>query len=429
MTANAMTGTIRAIALAAMALAAAAAQAQAQPVGVRQSFRIGSGGTAMCTAQSQLQDAAFADMFDRSYAITCRDAALPVGQLYVLRGRGGDPAARLAALRANRVTCEAGRPAAIEGLGPVETLDCRLKSGDVAYRVYLRRGRNAIWVAEGLAGYDSALRLGLRSLVADREVEGEVSIATTGAGDPAAFARAQAGTLDRQRALAEAYRRNNAGNYAEASEFFAALTQRDGSAGARAELLVNEALQRSNLGRHAEADSLFARAAETAGADPVTARRLRNYRAMHLMNQGLSAQALAELDRPVPPVAGSASVRGLVIDRQTAGRLSAESPGASRLRGPEGLTEEDKAQILDGQGQQLRGTIFRLQGRDADAAAPFNRALTELVAIRGGRIAATLWLRAQIHGELAGLSEARGDQSEAERRGLACLLRSSARLS
>ena len=152
-----------------------------------------------------------------------------------------------------------------------------------------------------------------------------------------------------------------------------------------------------------------------AGADPVTARRLRNYRAMHLLNQGLAADALAELGRPVPPVAGSASVRSLVIDRPTAGRLSAESPGASRLRGQEGLTQEDKAQILDGQALQLRGTVLRLLGRDAEAAEPFNRALTELVAIRGGRIAATLWLRAQIHGELAGLAEAVADQAEAER--------------
>ena len=110
------------------------------------------------------------------------------------------------------------------------------------------------------------------------------------------------GTLDPQRALAEAYRRNNAGSYAESSEFFAALTQREGGDVNRAEALVNEALQKSNLGRHAEADSLFSRAASMAGADPVTARRLRNYRAMHLLNQGLAGAAVAELDRPVPPI-------------------------------------------------------------------------------------------------------------------------------
>jgi CHAT domain-containing protein/tetratricopeptide (TPR) repeat protein len=393
-----------------------AGTASAQGLGTRQSFRIGSGTATLCTAQSQVQDRAFADMFDRGYQIVCRDAAVPVGQLYVLRGRGGDAAARLAALRADRVTCDGPERVEIEGLGALDSLTCRLSAADVGYRVYvLRRARGTVYVAEGLAGYDSALRLGLRSLAADREVEGEVSIATTGAGDPAAFARAQAGTLDAQRALAEAYRRNNAGAYAEALEYFASLSQRDAGPGGQAEAMVNEALQKSNLGRHAEADSLFSRAEEMAGADPVTARRLRNYRAMHLLNQGLAPAALAELDRPVPPLAASGSVGALVIDRSTAGRLSAESPGSSRLRGPEGLTQEDKAQILDGQALQLRGTILHLQGRDGEAAAPFNRALTELVAIRGGRIAATVWLRAQIHGELAGLAEARGDRAEAER--------------
>lgn len=400
--------------LLALALALPAA-ALAQPLAVRDSFRIGSGGTLLCSAQSQSVDPAFSDMFDRSYAVTCRDAAVPVGRLYVLRERGGDPAARLAAIRNARISCQAGEAAEIEGLGRVEVLSCRLAQADVAYRVYLRRARGALYVAEGLGGYDSALRLALRSLIADREMPGEISIATTGAGDPAAFARVQAGTLDPQRALAEAYRRNNAGSYAESSEYFAALTQREGSAVNQAEILVNEALQKSNLGRYAEADTLFARAMGTAGADPVTARRLRNYRAMHLLNQGLAAEAMTELDRPMPPIGVDAAVRNLIIDRQTAGRLSAESPGASRLRGQEGLTEEDKAQILDGQALQLRGIVLRLQHRDADAAPPFNQALGQLVAIRGGRIAATLWLRAQILGELAGIAEARGDQAEAER--------------
>ncbi|HVQ07430.1 MAG TPA: CHAT domain-containing protein, partial [Allosphingosinicella sp.] len=423
-----MTRSLRLVLAAALAAFAWAGPASAQGLGQRQSFRIGSGGAAMCTAQSQLQDRAFATMFDRGYQIVCRDAAGPVGQLYVLRDRGRDAAARLAGLRADRVTCDGPERVEVEGLGALESLDCRLTAADVGYRVYvLRRGRGTVYVAEGLSGYDSALRLGLKSLAADREVDGEVSIATTGAGDPAAFARVQAGTLDAQSALAEAYRRNNAGAYAEASEYFATLSQRDTGPGGQAEAMVNEALQKSNLGRHAEADSLFSRAAEMAGADPVTARRLRNYRAMHLLNQGMAAAALTELDRSVPPLAASNAVGELVIDRATAGRLSAESPGASRLRGSEGLTQEDKAQILDGQALQLRGTILHLQGRDAEAAAPFNRALTEMVAIRGGRIAATVWLRAQIHGELAGLAERRGDQTEAERQhrvAVALLLRS-----
>jgi CHAT domain-containing protein len=56
-----------------------------------------------------------------------------------------------------------------------------------------------------------------------------------------------------------------------------------------------------------------------------------------------------------------------------------------------------------------------VQQRDAEAVAPFNQALDQLVAIRGGRIAATIWLMAQIRGDLAGIAEARGDRAEAER--------------
>ncbi len=395
---------------------AVGAGAGAQGLSVRQSFRIGSGTGTLCTAEGQIQSPAFGTMFDRGYQIVCRDAAVPVGQLYVLRTRGGpDPAPRLAALRAEKATCQGSETVQIEGLGPVEALSCRLNDADVTWRVYVRRSGRALYVAEGLGGYDSALQLGLRSLVADHEIEGEVQIATTGAGDPAAFARVQAGAQDPQRALAEAYRRNNAGAYAESSEYFAALAQRDTGPGGRAEALVNEALQRSNLGRYAEADGMFARAQDMAGNDPVTARRLRNYRAMHLLNQGMTAQALTELDRPMPRIGGSAGINNLVIDRPTAGRLSAESPGASRLRGPQGLTPEDKAQILDGQALHLRGVALHLQSRNQEAVAPLNRALTELIAIRGGRVAATVWLRAQVHGELADLAEARADQAETER--------------
>src|SRR5687768_8275099 len=356
-------------AIATGALLLQTAPAAAQPVSYRDSFRIGSGSGVLCTAQSMVTGPALADMFDRGYAIICRDASVPVGQVYALRNRGGDPLQRLAALRAERATCEPAGPTEIEGLGAVETWSCRLAAGDVGYRVYVEREGNTVYVAEGLGGYDSALQLALRSVVADREVEGEVSVATTGAGDPAAFARAQAGSLDPQRALAEAYRRNNAGSYAEAAEFFAQLTTRDESSAARAEALVNEALQKSNLGRYAEADTLFARAEALAGGEPVTARRLRNYRAMHLLNQGLVEAALTELSRPMPGPPASGDVRDLVIDRSTAAQLSAESPGARRLSGQEGLTPEDKAQILDGQALQLRGTVMRLMGRDADAVA------------------------------------------------------------
>ena len=404
-----------AAAAAGAALLLAAAPAQAQRVSTRDSFTIGSGAGVLCTAQAMLSGPLLVDMFDRGYSILCRDAAIPVGQVYALRTRGGDPVARLDAARAAHAACQPGASERIEDVGEVETLSCRLNDGGVGYRVYARRAGGIVYVAEGLAGYDSALQLALRSVVADRDIDGEVSIATTGAGDPAAFARAQAGSLDPQRALAEAYRRNNAGSYAEAAEFFAQLNRRDESPAARAEALVNEALQKSNLGRYSEAESLFARAESLAGNEPVTARRLRNYRAMHLLNQGLIEQAVAELERAMPGPAASSDLRQLVIDRATAAQLTAESPGARRLSGQEGLSDQDKAQILDGQAMQLRGTAMRLLNRDAEAADALTRALDRLVAIREGRIAATVWMRAQILAELASIAEDRRDLAEAER--------------
>ena len=199
------------------------------------------------------------------------------------------------------------------------------------------------------------------------------------------------------------------------SEYFAVLTARDGSDARRAEALVNEALQKSNLGRFGEAETLFASAQTLAGADPVTARRLRNYRAMHLLNQGKAGDALAELARPMPAVAASGAVRDLVIDQRTASRLSGESPGASRLRGPEGLTADDKAQILDGQALQLaarccicRAATPRRRRRSNGRSASWSRSAAAGSPRRSG-------CAPRSRASCAELAEARGDRAEAER--------------
>ena len=237
------------------------------------------------------------------------------------------------------MSCSAPHSGTLADLGQVDVIDCKLKDSDVGYRAYeLRKGR-LFYAAEGLTGYDSAIQLGLRSLVADQPVKGEISIATTGAGDPAAFARVQAGTLDPSRALAEAYRRNNSGNYAEAAEFFAAVSSSGDAPLSRAEGLANEALQKSNLGRYAEADSLFARAAEEVGSDAIVARRLRNYRAMHLLNQGDAKGAMEELDKPLPKGRARRRRHGQdgPRDRRTSPRGSSTpipSSGSSSARSP-----------------------------------------------------------------------------------------------
>ncbi|MGZ8297836.1 MAG: CHAT domain-containing protein [Allosphingosinicella sp.] len=402
------------LALSALAVAAAAPAAEPR-ISLQDSFRLGSGGSAICSAESSSRDPALKDMFDRFYAIICRDAAAPVGRLYALRTRRDDPGERLAALRPAR--CAPAAAADLEGLRRVAVLSCTLGDG-LPYRVYSWRRGGTLFVAEGLAGYDSALRLGLRTLAADRPGAGNVEVALTEAGDPTAFARAQAGALDPARARDEAYRRNNAGLYADSAEFFGALTAAEPGGASRAEAIVNDAVQQSNLGYYGEADALFARAAEAGGGDMVVARMLRNFRAIDLLNRGSTADALAELDKELPlsavlPVPDSASA----IDARTAARVNAEAPGLRQLGGPGGaLLPEERAQILDAQALHLRGTLLRLAGRAEPAFGVLQQALAQLDSVRDGRIASTVWLRAQIYGELAALNEAGGNSGGAEAR-------------
>ena len=405
-------------ALAALASIGGAASAPAAPLSVLDSFRIGNSGTVYCSAQSLATDKALSGMFDNGYSVTCRDAALPVGKLFKLRG--GNAAQRLAAIRAETADCSAPHDANVPDAGHVQVVDCKLKDADVGYRAYQLVSGDSVYAAEGLTGYDSALQLGLRSLVTDQPVKGEVSIATTGAGDPAAFARVQAGTLDPGRALAEAYRRNNAGSYAEAAEFFAAVTNIGEGPLSKSEALANEALQKSNLGRYAEADSLFARAAEQLGSDPLVARRLRNYRAIHELNQGDPDGAIKELDKPMPKAADEsdgASASGLpAISALASKRLNSQTKLGQQLAAQsEELGPAEKAEILDGQALQLRGTSLRVKGDLAQATSALQQADSKLQAVRDGRVQSVTWMRAQILGDMAAIAEDQNNAAEAAR--------------
>ena len=75
-----MRGTSIKVALA-VSVAGLANSAGAAPLSVRDSFRIGNAGTIFCSAQSLAADPALASMFDSGYALTCRDAALPIGKV------------------------------------------------------------------------------------------------------------------------------------------------------------------------------------------------------------------------------------------------------------------------------------------------------------------------------------------------------------
>lgn len=398
------------------------ANAQSIRPSAAESFDLGTGGNLLCRVQSNLSDKALSTMFDRAYSIVCRDAAGPIGTIYALRDRG-DPASRLKGLRLDEVDCGDEAPAAVESLDGVTLSRCTLKSAAVDYFVYSVARRDTLFVAEGLAGYDSALRLALRSVVADKVLPGDISVATTGFGDEAAFARIQAGALSVDQALAEAYRRNNSGSYAEASEFFESLLERtlqadDYDAAERAgELLINQALQQSNLGNFEEAESLYNRALAIPSASPTQLRLRRNFRTLHLLNQRQFEAALAVLEESLETsMTPTDEIASAVISDATSQQLNSSDDLFRKLGGTasEKLTVTERATLLDAQAGILRGTLLRIMNRSDAATQPLNDALTRISSVREGRVRSTARLRAQALTELSAIAEASGNQGRAE---------------
>ncbi|RYD89390.1 MAG: CHAT domain-containing protein, partial [Sphingomonadales bacterium] len=387
-------GLLAALALGTSAIAPAAPQAGS--LSLRNSFRIGSTGV-LCTAQSRLTSPNLINMFDRGYRIVCRDAAAPVGRLNALRDGADDPVARVIKNSDNKIDCQAPVPAGIKELPGAVLHECVDPTNQLAYKVYALKKGNTTYTALGLGGYDSALQLGLRTIVADQIVKGEVQVATTSAGDPAAFARVQAGALDSESALAEAYSRNNDGSYAEAAEFFEALVERDAT-GARtgsrlSEYLANQAMQDSNQGNFASADKLFARAATpSALADPVLGRMLRNNYAMHYLNQNKLKEAVAELSRPVADIQQETAVdvklKSGEIDGSVADDLNRESGQGNQIGGglDSGLQPIERGQFLDAQALFLRGVAYRINKDYVKARASYAEAVSAAQAIREGKL-------------------------------------------
>jgi CHAT domain-containing protein len=394
--------------------------AQSYRPSLMDSFPIGSGG-AMCQAQNKSTDPAISGIFDRAWSLVCRDAAKPVGQVFALRGDAAEAEARLARSRDAGITCENWVPVEVTGLANVAQVKCR-----DGYNLYRHQVGKVTYYAQGFSAYDNALRLGMRTVAADRLIPEKLDIATTGSGDAAAFARAQAETLDPAIALAEGYRRNNSGNFVEAAQFFDSL-QQQAQAGASAnaretetqrlqrlhEYGVNRALQLSNLGEFEQADALFAQASQIPLTDRVQIRLRRNFEAMHLLNQQRLADALAILDRPVLDSNGEtlADAGAVVISEQTAAEVNGSNVGLASLgvKQETALTPDERAAIIDAQALQLRGTIQRLQGNAEAGYASMSRALDDALKIRNGRVVSIARLRAQILTEMALADEDRGN--------------------
>ena len=393
---------------------------QQRSIALRDTFPVGSNG--LCEAQIQSPEAD-AGLFDRKYNILCRDAAASVGTMWVVRGKLADEAATR--FIGPGATCTEQQGAQMpSSLADGKRLICEREGSIIRTQLLVGEQGNRTFAATGLSAYGKALELGVASLAADRLVPGTVDIPLTQTTDSLAFARQQAEAITADQALVEAYRRANSGEFAEAAEFFAASADVL-SGNSEIEARLNEGLLQSNLGNYTEAQRRFTQTRQSSAASPVLARLQRNYEAIDALNQSMPGRAIELLNRPLANEFGdAAAIRNLQIGPELARRLSAESEriGGSSLS--LSLTPLERAQLLDGQANYLRATALRLLGNTDEARTNLMLANTTLAEVRGGRIVSIIWLRAQVLGELAELSEASGQTSQAEalhREGIALL--------
>lgn len=389
----------------------AARPQQETSLALRDTFPIGSNG--LCEAQILAPEPG-AGLFDRRYSIICRDAALPVGTLWVVKAKDGDSSGpkRFAGADA---TCNPGRDggADVPGLNGAQRLACSRDGSIIRSDLLISTRGGRTYAATGLAAYAKALELGLASLANDRVMPGTVEIPLTSATDDLAFARQQAETIAADQALVEAYRRSNAGNFAEAAEFFAVSSAALAGTDA-AEARLNSALQQSNLGNFTEARRQLAAVRSESAASPILARLLRNYEAMDALNRRQPAAALAILETPVTASFTDAEdLRQLRLGGSLASQLASEN---ERITGAFSttLTPIERARLLDGQHAYLKATATRLLGRPDEAATLLGEAESTLGEVRGGRVVSIAWLRAQILGELAETAERSAQPLEAE---------------
>ena len=132
-----MTRALHMLLLASVAAMPSIASAAEAPLSVRSSFRLGDAGV-LCTAQIKPTDPRLTGMFERSYQLTCRDAAAPVGSVLALR-RTVDLAREPSALPSGPLACKPEESATVEGVGSVRSITCRDEAAGLGDLPDLRR--------------------------------------------------------------------------------------------------------------------------------------------------------------------------------------------------------------------------------------------------------------------------------------------------
>lgn len=419
------------IAVSLMLAALTPVAAQTGSVLTRDSFPIGNSEGILCQVQDRsLDNPARQSIFDRRWAIVCRDSPRPIAEIFAFQDYKAEVRQILDANRRVERVCESEQSSQSGPIAGSRARECKVAGTQLSWSEIVAKSGGLTFHAEGFTAYDDATVLALKSVIDDAVAEGTIDVASTSVADPLSFARVQADTLKPEQALAEGYRRNLAGEYAEAAAYFETLQQRlenDGDAAINpGEFFVNRALQKSNLGEFAVASRLFDRAREFGSDDPITARLLRNFEAIHLLNQGFGDAAIERLTQALPDRATGAG--------EVAGELSITVPISERLNREQeagylfgvvdelSLTPEERGQIIDAQALQIRGTAKRLGGDLDGARADLIDAYANALAVRDGRVTSITRLRAQVLGDLALIAEKQGNASFAEaylRNGLA----------
>jgi CHAT domain-containing protein len=385
-------------------------------------FAIGDAG-AVCEAQGVRLGEARRSIYDRKWALICRDVTRPVGSAYSWLG-ASDALDRVARDRGVALDCGAAHAAPGAPAGTV-VRTCRESGSGLEWLSYQLASGDRITVVEGMAAFDSALRLALASIAENRVLPGAVDIVTTGGAGSLALARASLG--ETSLLLGQGYRQNNAGDFSGAEEYFrpdliagTGAGEQDAAtaAAARHEILVNRALQLSNLGRYQEAGRVFEAARAMELRDPIQSRLLRNFEAIDAINRSDLASAREILARAVPelvdPVTtGDGSVQ---IDRALSNGLnSGLAAGLTDAVAQETrLTTVERAAIIDAQARQLAATADRLEGKPAEALAALGDARERISSIREGRVISAARLEAQLMSEMALSHEALGREGEAD---------------
>lgn len=425
-----LAGSVLAAAMCAVSVPAAA---QSAPVLLRDSFPIGDGNGILCQVQDRsVESPAKLSMFDRAWAVVCRDSAQPVSEVFAFkRPIADDPYEVIARQRRSLINCTANvkRSSALDGL---TIRECSIEGTELGWSIFSVERGDMTFLADGFTAYDDATLLALKSVVNNAIARGSIDAASTSVADPLSFARVQAETLKPEQALAEGYRRNLGGEYAEAAAYFETLQRRlesDPDTGINpGEFIINRALQKSNLGEFGSANRLFAEAEPLTVGDPIAGRLQRNFEAVHLLNQGFYPEAIERLSRPLEndTLGVSDQPGGLAITLPMAERINQAGQGTSLLGFVDEmkLTPQERAKIIDAQALQLRGTARRIDGQLDAARNDLITSYSRAIAVRDGRVTSIARLRAQTLTELAIIAERRGKQADAEaylRNGLSIL--------